>query len=161
MIKQKSKEWLKRYLPAEIVGTLTAVGAASITHIYYENLVLIAYAGSVGESIGFYATVLIQNLLIAGKKHKAENKTFSFFDFFKIVTSIILEFGPAGIIDGLLLRPFFMYVFPTVLKNFTLGILVGKLVGDVTFYLLVIMSYEIKKYKSNLSVNINKSKNEN
>ena len=147
MIKQKSKEWLKRYLPAEIVGTLTAVGAASITHIYYENFVIIAYAGSVGESIGFYATVLIQNLLIAGKKQKAENKTFSFFDFFKIVTNIILEFGPAGIIDGLLLRPFFMYVFPILLDNFTLGIFVGKIAGDITFYILVILSFEMRKRK--------------
>ena len=145
MVKLKIKEWLKRYLPAEIVGTVTAVSAASLAHLFSENLVFIAYAGSLGESIGFYSTVLVQNILMISKKNRTENKRFAFSDFIKIMASIILEFGPAGLIDGLLLRPFFMYLFPIVLKNFTLGILVGKFVGDFTFYVLVVLSYEINK----------------
>lgn len=145
MIKQKFKEWLKRYLPAEIVGTVTAVGTASITHVFSDNHLLIAYAGSLGESVGFYSTVFIQQLLIVFKKCKLENKQFYFSDFTKIISTIVLEFGPAGIIDGLLLRPFFMYLFPLFLKNFTLGILLGKIAGDFTFYMLVILSYEMKK----------------
>jgi hypothetical protein len=145
MLKQKFKEWLKRYLPAEIAGTLTAISVASIVHFFYSNHVLIAYAGSLGEAIGFYSTIFIQHTLKVSKKHTLHNTSFSFSDFSKIIATIILEFGPAGLIDGLLLRPFFMYVFPMILKNFTLGILVGKLAGDFTFYLLVIFSYEIKK----------------
>lgn len=145
MIKQKIREWLKRYLPAEIVGTITAVSAASIAHFFSENLIFIAYTGSLGEAIGFYSTVFIQNILIVSKKNRTENKKNSFLDLIKITANIILEFGPAGIIDGLLLRPFFMYLFPILLKNFTLGILVGKIAGDITFYFLVILGYEFKK----------------
>ena len=37
MILQKIKEFSKRYLPAEIVGTLTAIGAASIVHVFSDN----------------------------------------------------------------------------------------------------------------------------
>ena len=144
MIKQKVKEWLKRYLPAEIVGTATAVGAASITHVFSDNHLFIAYAGSLGEAVGFYSTVFIQHLLTGLKKCKFENKPFSILDFTKISSNIVLEFGPAGIIDGLLLRPFFMYLFPLFLKNFTLGILLGKIAGDFTFYMLVILSYEME-----------------
>ena len=144
MIKQKLKEWLKRYLPAEIVGTLTAVGAASITHVFSDNHLFIAYVGSLGEAVGFYSTVFIQHLLVANKKRELENKSFSVVGLYKIITSIVLEFGPAGIIDGLIVRPFFMYLFPLLLKNFTLGILLGKIAGDITFYMLVILSYEMK-----------------
>lgn len=150
MIKRKVKEWLKRYLPAEIVGTITAIGAASIAHLFYKNLIFTAYAGSLGEAIGFYSTVIIQSLLTKIKKNKVENKQFTFSDFSRIFTNIVLEFGPAGIIDGLVLRPFFMFVFPVLLGNFTLGILVGKIIGDITFYCLVILSYELKKKHSKI-----------
>lgn len=145
MLKEKSKEWLKRYLPAEIVGTVTAIAAASVVHLFSENYILIAYAGSIGEAIGFYITVFVQQSLIVFRRRNATNEPFSFLDLTKIIGTMVLEFGPAGIIDGLLLRPFFMFLFPILLKNFTIGILVGKIVGDVTFYFLVILSYEMKK----------------
>ena len=160
MANKKVKEWLKRYLPAEIIGTVTAVAAASLTHFFSSNLIIIAYAGSLGEAIGFYSTVFTQHIIGVNKKNRAKQKVFSISDLTKITGNIVLEFGPAGLLDGLFLRPFFMYLFPIVLKNFTLGIFVGKLVGDVTFYLLVILSYEIKKYKNNLQANTNGIKNE-
>ncbi|MDZ4757916.1 MAG: hypothetical protein SGJ10_07245 [Bacteroidota bacterium] len=145
MLKQKGKEWLKRYLPAEIVGTVVVMIAAGIAHLFTENLIIIAYAGAVGESIGFYATILIQNILSKNKERKVDNSNFSFRHFVQIITNIIIEFGPAGLIDGLLLRPFFLYLFPILLDNFMLGILVGKIVGDITFYIFVIISYELNK----------------
>ena len=145
MPKKKIKEWLKRYLPAEIIGTVTAVAAACITHLFSDNLIFIAYAGSLGEGIGFYSTVFIQHVVLFSKGRRRENKTVSFSDLSKITGHIVLEFGPAGLIDGLLLRPFFLYLLPILMQNFTLGILVGKIAGDVTFYILVILSYEIHK----------------
>ena len=148
MIKRKVKEWLKRYLPAEIVGTVSAVSAAGLMHFYSENLVFIAYAGSFGEAIGFYSTVFFQHVAILVRKNKLLVKTVSFTDIMGIMATIVLEFGPAGLIDGLLLRPFFMFIFPVLLKNFTFGILMGKFAGDLTFYILVILSYEIRKRKT-------------
>ena len=145
MIHPKIKEWLKRYLPAEIVGTFTAVGVATITHLFTANYIFIAYTATLGEAFGFYSTVIIQNIITANKKNELKNKSFKFSDFSKIIAGIVLEFGPSGLLDGLLLRPFFMYLFPILMKNFTLGILAGKIAGDCTFYMLVILSYEMKK----------------
>lgn len=156
VVKHKLKEWLKRYLPGEIVGTITALAAAMIARAYSENYIFIAYIGSIGEAVGFYSTVFIQNIINAYKNCEAENRKFSFSDFRKITTGIALEFGPAGIIDDLLIRPFFMYVFPILLKNFTLGILVGKFAGDIAFYILTILSYElINRYKKRNGTKIN------
>jgi amino acid transporter len=152
MVKTKVKEWLKRYLPSEIVGTITALSAASLTHFFSSNLIVIAYAGSLGEAIGFYSTVFTQHIIRANKKNRDQQKAFSFAELIKIIGTIALEFGPAGLLDGLVLRPFFMFIFPGILKNFTIGILVGKLVGDITFYLLVIMSYEIKKHRDKKNI---------
>ncbi len=147
MIRRKGKEWIKRYLPAEIVGTITAMVAAGIANSFCPNPVIIAYVATLGEAIGFYLTILIQNVLLALKKQKSVNKKFSGTDFLKIIARLVLEFGPAGILDGLVLRPFFMYLFPILLNNFMLGIFIGKIAGDGTFYVLVILSYEIGKRK--------------
>ena len=78
MIKQKFKEWIKRYLPSEIIGTIAAVAVASIAHCFYKNPVIVAYAGSLGEAIGFYSTVFIQNILAAHKKIQNRKQTFLF-----------------------------------------------------------------------------------
>lgn len=145
MILQKIKEFSKRYLPAEIVGTLTAIGAASIVHVFSDNPVFIAYIATLGEAVGFFSTIFIQHFIAYSKKHKKENTQFSFSDISKIISHVFLEFGPAEIIDSLVLRPFFMYLFPLLVRNFTLGILLGKIAGDITFYLMVIISYEMQK----------------
>ncbi len=150
MLKVKSKEWLKRYLPAEISGTVMAIFAASIAHYFYSNHVLIAYVGSLGEAVGFYSTVFFQNIYTLHKKTGLKNKKNSIRNYVKIISGILIEFGPAGIIDGFLLRPLFMYLFPMILSNFTLGILIGKIAGDITFYMLVILSYEYTKYKNSI-----------
>ncbi len=142
---KKVKEWLKRYLATEIVGTITALLGAGIAHIYSNNFILMAYCGSLGESIGFYATVLVQHFIIAKKTEKATGKRFSYQTLIKMVANIMIEFGPAGLIDGLLLRPFYMYIFPILLQHFMLGILFGKIIGDFSFYAIVIISYELNK----------------
>lgn len=139
------KKWLLKFLPAEIIGTITAVGSASVTHVFSDNLILVAYAGSLGEAIGFYATILIQNVLSYKKKNDIDFSSLKIKDFSRIISKLVLEFGPAGIIDGLVLRPFFMYAFPILIGNFTLGLFIGKIVGDITFYLLVIITTEIKE----------------
>ena len=145
MILQKIKEFSKRYLPAEIVGTLTAIGAASIVHAFSDNPVFIAYIATLGEALGFFSTIFIQHFIAHANDNKSNNRHFSLSDISKIISHVFLEFGPAEIIDSLVLRPFFMYLFPLLVRNFTLGILLGKIAGDITFYLMVIISYEMQK----------------
>jgi uncharacterized membrane protein len=146
MKKQKAIEWLKRYLPAEIAGTITALIAASIAKNEGYNAIIIAFTGSLGEAIGFYISIFINHLLNARKAILISDKrNLNFQDYLVIVAKILLEFGPAGLIDDFIVRPFFMFWLPILLNNFTLGIIAGKIVGDVSFYFLVILSYELIK----------------
>jgi len=76
LLKRKSKEWLKRYLPSEIVGTLTAVAAASLARPFFSNRITIAYVGTLGESIGFFVTVFIKHWLQVAEKIKPKTPPF-------------------------------------------------------------------------------------
>lgn len=158
MTKRRLIEWIKEFLPAEILGTITAVVAASITHFFYDNGIFVAYVGSIGEAIGFYLTLFIQRIVVLRKKQTQNKKKIKLYNLSLIVANLVLEYGPAGMIDGLLLRPFFMYLFPILLVNFTLGIFIGKLAGDVTFYILVILSYGIKEKIKKRNTNGNRAK---
>jgi hypothetical protein len=147
MLRQKGIGWLKRYLPAEIIGTITALMGAGTAQILHANLIVISYAGSIGESIGFYSTILIQSLVVHYRNQT--HKNISFYLLSKLLSNIILEFGVAGLIDGLFIRPLFMYIFPLLLKSVMLGVFVGKIAGDVSFYFLVILSYEFINHHKN------------
>ena len=63
----------------------------------------------------------------------------------RTVRDLLIEFGPAELVDTVLVRPLFMYLMPSLLDNFTAGILVGKLAADVVFYSLAIGAYELKQ----------------
>ena len=58
--------------------------------------------------------------------------------------SLFLEFGPAELLDTGLLRPLAMGIGTTFL-GWGPGIVVGKLLADVTFYLPVIWMYERRR----------------
>lgn len=148
MKNQKPIEWLKRYLPSEIAGTITALLAAYIAKYAGYNGIAIAFAGSFGEAIGFYTTVFIKQVFDTRKKLKySRNQHLPFQKYLEIIAALLIEFGPAGLIDDCIVRPFLMYWFPILLNNFALGILVGKFAGDICFYFFVILSYEFIKQK--------------
>lgn len=132
-MKQKIKTWLKRYVPAEIAGTLFALGGATITYSITENQIAAAYAGTISENIGFYGAMAVTELV----KHESKP--------LKAIRNLILEFGPAEILDTLVTRPFLMYVFPSILNNFPLGIAAGKIAADIIFYIPSIIAYELRK----------------
>ena len=56
--------------------------------------------------------------------------------------SVAIEFGPAELIDSLLVRPAAFYIGPQIFGNVVVGWIFGKLVSDVAFYVFAIFSYE-------------------
>jgi hypothetical protein len=56
--------------------------------------------------------------------------------------SLTVEFGPAELVDSLMVRPMLIYVAPALLGNVVFGWIVGGFVADVAFYLCAIFSYE-------------------
>jgi hypothetical protein len=144
--RRKLAEWTKRYLPAEIVGGCAAVTAAWTVHAVSSSRIGAAIAGSIGESLSYYACIAFRDLRHYHAHHryhgspKGRWRTGT-----RAARDMLIEFGPAELVDSFLARPIFMYSMPTLLHNFTAGLIAGKLAADVVFYSLAIASYELKK----------------
>ena len=65
---------------------------------------------------------------------------------------LTLEFGPAEMLDSIVLRPVLMYVGLTMAPTPALGIIAGKLAADVGFYVPTIASYELLRWWHRLGV---------
>jgi hypothetical protein len=124
--------WLRRYLPAELVCTCTALLCTLLVSTMTESTAALALAGTWGENLGFYGVMLFRELRSRGGVRALP----------AAVCFLALEFGPAEALDSLLIRPALMFAGVTLLENPGLGILVGKVAADVSFYSLAIISYE-------------------
>jgi len=144
-MKMKIIEWVKRYAPAEVFALIGAFLGAGAGLFLTNNLIVSAYCAAFGENIFYYGLIIIRDMHNSHKEHKKVNKKYTLLSFAKNIRDLIIEFGPAETLDSLLIRPFCMYLFPIVVGNFYLGILVGKLVADITFYGPTIIGYEFRK----------------
>ncbi len=142
---KKIKAWIKRYLRAEIAGTISAIFFATLVFSFTKNEILAAYAGTWGENLGFYGVMITRNINASKKHHKNKNKHYSFFSLLVDIRNIILEFGPSEILDTFIIRPLMMYIFPKLIGDRYIGILLGKIAADIIFYIPTIISYELQQ----------------
>lgn len=137
----KIKEWFNRYKHAEIAGIVAFGLASSVTQYFHVNAIKSVLIITYTEFLAYYFMMLYVE---QKTKSKQEN-------IFKSMILLIKEFGPAEIIDLLFSRNFFLFIFPLLIGNHTTGLIVGKIVADVVFYILTIFSYERLKRKSKLN----------
>jgi len=144
-MKHKLKKWIKRYLPAEIVCTITAILSSSLAFALTGSHVITALAGTWGENLGYYGFMAIRDVMVSRRQHQAKKTKYGFRSFTKNIRNLVLEFGFAEALDSFLLRPFFMYIFLVILGNIPTGILLGKIAADITFYIPTIIAYELRE----------------
>ena len=146
-MKQKLKEWIKRYGLAEIISlTATVVGSWLTFELTKSNISTALVATWVGN-IGYFGTILIQDIQLAIEQLRANGKEYSVETFYQNVRALFVEFGVAEIFDTFLIRPTLLYYFPLLLGNRTLGVVIAKFAADITFYIPAIISYELSKKK--------------
>ncbi len=138
------REWVRRYWLGEVVGTLAAIGGSWLLDRLTGNPIAAAYGGSVGESIGFYGVVTLREMLQDAHAAGTRQAPYDAPAALATTRKIFLEFGPAELLDTALLRPALMGL-GTQLLGRDLGVLAGKLLADVAFYLPVIAAYEWRK----------------
>ncbi len=120
--------WIVRYLPAEVVGTVAMMTAGALITLWTDNPALIALAAVVGESVGFYAVLVVSTFVeqsrVDGRRSPA------------VRTGLLLvaEFGPAELVDTLLIRPAALYLGVLLIPDPVWGLLVGKVAADMVFY---------------------------
>ncbi len=139
-MKAKIKVWLTRYIPAEIFAVIGVIIGGTVVNAVFHNSILIALGATWGENIGYYGTIILRDLKRLKEKHKKITKLIVI----KLIRNLLLEFGPSEYFDSFIVRPFAMYIFPLILHNLYLGLIVGKFAADITFYIPTIISYELR-----------------
>jgi hypothetical protein len=140
---KKWREWVRRYLPCEIAGTACEFGGAAIAYLMTGSVAMAAVVATIGASAGYYAAAYTAAVRATYGDHRhlpwapravTANAL--------ALRSIAIEFGPAEVIDTLLVRPLAFYLGPLLFGGLLAGWIFAKLVADVGFYVLAIFSYE-------------------
>lgn len=140
-MKTKLRQWLKRYLAAEVFGTTTFLIGSILAYLFCSNRVVAAYIATTSEMIGYYGVILYRDI-----QSSRRQGPYTFRKFLTDIKKISCEFGAAEYLDGAVLRPFFLFTLPVVCGNFALGTAVGKICADITFYVPAIVARELQGY---------------
>lgn len=142
-MKGRFLEWVNRYKYPELAASLSIITVGIIANHLEINKVLKSFLLTWTEFIAFYTVVLFLQL----KKSAKAQLNFNFLT--KELAKLFIEFGPAAVLDFLIIRPFFMYHLPIWTFNNLFGILLGKITADLFFYTQTVLSYEWIKYSAN------------
>jgi len=144
-LKHKLAEWLKRYLPAEVLSTLVTLLAAWLAHKQGGSVLAVALISTWSGNITYFGYILIADILRSVAAVKKAGEKYTLASATVNLRSLVIEFGLAEALDSLLIRPLVMYYVPYMLSDFNTGIIVAKLSADVIFYIPAIIGYEMNK----------------
>jgi len=131
--------WICRYLPAEIVGTAAMILAGLGITLWTDNPALVALAGLLGESIGFYTVLAITIYLEQSQQPGARWRRSAL----RTLLLLAAEFGVAELFDTLLIRPAALMLGVWLLPDPVAGLLAGKVAADVIFYAIAAWAFTI------------------
>lgn len=137
----KPLRWLNRYGVAECAGIGGALLGAIIVRDATGSAIASAYGAAWGETLGYASVIVTRDYLTEKRALRARQRSFSLRDGVRMMTALLAEFGPAGVLDTFVTRPFAMAI-GTRMLGITLGVIVGKFAADAVFYLIVVSMYE-------------------
>ena len=133
--------WVRRYGLAELAGIATALAGSFLVHEFTSSEIAAAYGGALGENVGFYGLIVARELLADRRRARAAGTPYGSAGVLRTAANLMVEFGPAEVLDTLVIRPAAMGL-GTVHLERKWGVIAGKLVADVIFYIPVILAYE-------------------
>ena len=151
-VRDKVREWGRRYLAAEIAGTASALAAALTAHALTGSLAPAALAGSVAEGVAYYAVILRRTVGRVYAAHAgAAGPGRRLLRTGRGLLAEMSDFVAAELADTVLIRPGLIYLAAgwagsgSAGAGVPVGLLIGKLLADLGFYAVVIPSYELRK----------------
>jgi hypothetical protein len=144
-VKQKFREWAKRYLPPEVLSVSITLVSSSLTYSLTKSQITTALVGTWAGNIAYFGYILGADMVASANALRRIGLPYTRVSFLKNARRLVLEFGLAEVIDSLFIRPALMYYLPIWVGNLSLGVLLAKFAADVTFYVPAIISYELSK----------------
>jgi hypothetical protein len=134
--------WIKRYAPPEIAGTATMVAGGMLVSALGAPVWLVGLVGALAESLGFYAVAGIgvwreQRQAFPGRGRPRI--------LLRVLGLLIVEFGPAELLDTFLVRPIALTLGVQLLPHVAAGLIAGKAVADVAFYVLAAVAFRVSQ----------------
>jgi ornithine decarboxylase len=129
--------WVRRYLPSELAGTAALLVVGLVVLDRTGSALGTAVLGTLAESVGFYAVALgriVVELRRSGTRRRL---------LLRALGLGFAEFAPAELLDTLLVRPLLLFLGATLVPNAAVGLIVGKLLADVVFYVLAASAYRV------------------
>jgi hypothetical protein len=127
MTVRRAGVWLRRYGPAELLALLGALAGFALGEAAWGTVTAGAVCAAVGDNVAYYGLLLAREARALGVLAAAR--------------ALVVEFGPAEVLDGALIRPTCMALAVAALGP-VVGVVVGKLAADLVFYIPVIVTYE-------------------
>ena len=143
--RRKGAEWVERYGIAEVVGLCTAVAGSFAARSLTGSEVAAAYGGAMGENLGYYGIVIGREVMRDRRAAADLGRRYGLAGAARTARNLVFEFGVAEALDSTVLRPLAMGLGARFFGN-AVGVVVGKLAADVTFYVPVICAYELRRY---------------
>jgi hypothetical protein len=141
--RHKVIEWVRRYLPLEIAGWAGEIGFAVAAYWLTGSFAAAVVVGTIGASVGYYATAYVNGVRWSyGAQQGRSWPMRVLIANWLSLRSIAVEFGPAEVIDSVVVRPIGLYAGPFILGNVAVGWVVGSILADIAFYVMAIFSYE-------------------
>ena len=144
--KSRLKTWLRRYGPSELAGIAMALGGSWLVYRATGSIIAAAYGASIGEALGFYGSLVTREMIQEAYFAGARRAPYGASEMVRTWRGLLLEFGPAELLDSGVIRPLMMGL-GTALLGWGLGIVAGKILADVAFYLPVIWVYERRRQR--------------
>ncbi|KAA9338183.1 hypothetical protein F0P96_04875 [Hymenobacter busanensis] len=144
-MKPKLLEWLRRYLPAELLSLLATLAGAYFGLALSGSRVTAALAATWAGNVAYFGTIIGADVWRTRRELRARGRPYRWATFGQNVRALLVEFGVAEVADSFVIRPALLYYLPLWLGSLAGGVLLAKLLADVTFYVPAIVSYELSK----------------
>jgi hypothetical protein len=131
---------LRRYAPAEMAGTGAACAGAWLAYRANGTPYAAGLSGSLCETAGYYAAIAWDEARRRRQPGVSTARTVA-----RALPGVIVEFGPAELMDTLVVRPLLMAAGPSVAGGPIAGTLAGKVAADVIFYAVVLPSSRLRR----------------
>ncbi|HSX32454.1 MAG TPA: hypothetical protein VLF43_04270 [Candidatus Saccharimonadales bacterium] len=145
---RKVREWVIRYGPAEIGGTVAAFAGAYVSLAISDSLAAAAIAGTIGEGVGFYGVAASREAVRYWRSHHGHTRVRrAWLTGLHTLRGMMVEFGPAEIVDSFAVRPGLLYIIPFLMgeANYAIAFLIAKITADLVFYGFAIIGYEVRR----------------
>ncbi len=138
-MKDNIRVWINRYLPA----TIAALVLSTLVFILILpfNKLLAAYCASISDTLIYYVIILGKDF----KNELIKNDSSLLIKILIFIRSILIEFGPAEILDTYFIRPALLYYASKLFTPNLLTIIVTIIFADIIFHFMAIIGFEINK----------------